>query len=68
MPLAPTSEKFILHWGEMGAKWGVNRTVAQIHALLFLANAPLTAEDIAACLRFAARSAGRRHQLVRSAV
>ena len=50
MPLAPTAEKFILHWGEMGAKWGVNRTVAQIHALLFLAEAPLTAEDIAASL------------------
>ena len=50
MPLGPTEQKFILHWGEMGAKWGVNRTVAQIHALLFLANRPLSAEDIAESL------------------
>ena len=50
MGLAPTAEKFVLHWGEMGAKWGVNRTVAQIHALLFLAEGPLTAEDIADAL------------------
>ncbi len=48
--LSPTAQKFILHWGEMGTKWGVNRTVAQIHALLFLANRPLTAEDIAESL------------------
>ena len=53
MPLGPTEQKFILHWGEMGAKWGVNRTVAQIHALLFLANRPLTAEDIAESLTVA---------------
>ena len=50
MALSATAQKFILHWGEMGAKWGVNRTVAQIHALLFLANRPLTAEDIAESL------------------
>lgn len=50
MSLSPTAQKFILHWGEMGARWGVNRTVAQIHALLFLANRPLTAEDIAESL------------------
>jgi DNA-binding transcriptional regulator GbsR (MarR family) len=50
MLLGPTEQKFILHWGEMGARWGVNRTVAQIHALLFLANRPLTAEDIAESL------------------
>ncbi|MEJ7807178.1 MAG: GbsR/MarR family transcriptional regulator [Telluria sp.] len=53
MPLGSTEQKFILHWGEMGAKWGVNRTVAQIHALLFLANRPLTAEDIAESLTVA---------------
>ena len=46
MELSATEQKFILHWGEMGARWGVNRTVGQIHALLFLANRPLTAEDI----------------------
>jgi DNA-binding transcriptional regulator GbsR (MarR family) len=39
-------QKFILHWGEMGSRWGVNRTVAQIHALLYLAGRPLTAEEI----------------------
>ena len=50
MALSATEQKFILHWGEMGTKWGVNRTVAQIHALLFLANRPLTAEDIAEAL------------------
>lgn len=48
--MGPTAQKFILHWGEMGTRWGVNRTVAQIHALLFLANRPLTAEDIAESL------------------
>jgi DNA-binding transcriptional regulator GbsR (MarR family) len=46
-PLTPVSERFILHWGEMGARWGVNRTVAQIHALLYLAERALTAEEIA---------------------
>lgn len=46
MTLSPTAQKFILHWGEMGTRWGVNRTVAQIHALLFLSERPLTAEDI----------------------
>jgi DNA-binding transcriptional regulator GbsR (MarR family) len=50
MALSATEQKFILHWGEMGARWGVNRTVAQIHALLFLANRPLAAEDIAESL------------------
>lgn len=46
MNLTPTSQKFILHWGEMGTRWGVNRTVAQIHALLYLAEQPLSADDI----------------------
>jgi DNA-binding transcriptional regulator GbsR (MarR family) len=44
--LPPVTRKFILHWGEMGTRWGVNRTVAQIHALLFLAEKPLHAEEI----------------------
>lgn len=48
--LSATQQKFILHWGEMGARWGVSRTVAQIHALLYLAEAPLTAEAIGAAL------------------
>ena len=48
--LTPIQQKFILHWGEMGARWGINRTVAQIHALLFLSATPLNAEEIAATL------------------
>src|SRR5947199_8082450 len=48
--LTPIQQKFILHWGEMGAKWGINRTVAQIHALLYLSDHPLNAEDIATTL------------------
>src|SRR5262245_54752766 len=48
--LTPIQQKFILHWGEMGARWGINRTVAQIHALLFLSARPLNAEEIAAAL------------------
>jgi DNA-binding transcriptional regulator GbsR (MarR family) len=43
-------QRFILHWGEMGARWGINRTVAQIHALLYLSPRPLHAEEIAATL------------------
>ena len=46
LPLTPAAQKFILHWGEMGAKWGINRTVAQIHALLYLSAKPLNAEEI----------------------
>lgn len=46
MHISPTEQKFILHWGEMGTRWGVNRTVAQIHALLYLAERPLPADDI----------------------
>jgi DNA-binding transcriptional regulator GbsR (MarR family) len=45
--------KFVLHWGEMGARWGVSRTVAQIHALLFVSPRPLDAEEIAATLAVA---------------
>src|SRR6266496_1331894 len=39
--LSPIQQKFILHWGEMGTRWGINRTVAQIHALLFISAKPL---------------------------
>ncbi len=46
MKLNPTTEQFVLHWGEMGNKWGVNRTVAQIHALLYLVGKPMNAEEI----------------------
>src|SRR5215813_2119044 len=51
--LAPVEEKFILHWGEMGTKWGINRTVAQVHALLYLAAKPLPADEIATTLSVA---------------
>lgn len=53
MQLTPTAERFVLHWGEMGARWGVNRTVAQIHALLFLEGRPMHAEEIAETLAVA---------------
>ncbi len=45
-PFTPVQEKFVLHWGEMGTRWGINRTVAQVHALLFLSPRPLNAEEI----------------------
>ena len=44
------AQKFILHWGEMGTRWGINRTVAQVHALLFLSEKPLPADEIAQTL------------------
>lgn len=60
LPLDPLGEalgavgrRFVLHWGEMGWHWGVNRTVSQIHALLFLLGRPLHAEEIAALLQVA---------------
>jgi DNA-binding transcriptional regulator GbsR (MarR family) len=51
--LSATGERFILHWGEMGTRWGVNRTVAQIHALLYISQSPLHAEDISGTLAVA---------------
>jgi len=48
--LTPVQERFILHWGEMGTRWGINRTVAQVHALLYLAQRPLHAEEISETL------------------
>ncbi len=45
--LPPAIERFVLHWGEMGTAWSVNRSVAQIHALLYVSDEPMTAEDIA---------------------
>jgi DNA-binding transcriptional regulator GbsR (MarR family) len=53
MRLTPAMERYVLHWGEMGARWGVNRSVAQIHALLYLAPKPITAEEIADTLAIA---------------
>jgi len=46
-------ERFVLHWGDMGSEWGVNRSVSQIHALLYLSERPLTAEEIADLLGLA---------------
>lgn len=45
--------QFVLHWGEMGGQWGVNRSVAQIHALLYVSDRPLNAEEISDTLRIA---------------
>jgi DNA-binding transcriptional regulator GbsR (MarR family) len=53
MKLSVVQQKFILHWGEMGTRWGINRTVAQIHALLYVSPKPLNAEDIAEVLDIA---------------
>ncbi len=52
-PLPPAIQRFVLHWGEMGSVWGVNRSVSQIHALLYVSDHPLTAEDIAERLEIA---------------
>ena len=46
MKLSPAVEKYVLHWGEMGTRWGTNRTVAQIQALLYLSPKPLRADEI----------------------
>jgi DNA-binding transcriptional regulator GbsR (MarR family) len=46
MALTPVEQKFILHWGEMGTRWGINRTVAQIHALLYLSGRPMHADEL----------------------
>ena len=51
--LTPVAKKFILHWGKMGARWGINRTVAQVHALLFICPKPLNAEEIMETLKVA---------------
>ena len=51
--LTDASRKFILHWGEMGTRWGINRTVAQIHALLMISDHPLPADAITETLGIA---------------
>lgn len=50
--LPPLSRQFVAHFGEMGSRWGINRTVGQIYALLFIAQRPLNADDIAETLEF----------------
>ncbi|AHV94536.1 GbsR/MarR family transcriptional regulator [Bordetella holmesii] len=56
MALSPQIERFVLHFGEMGSRWGVNRTVGQMYALLFLSPQPLNADDIAEALGFSRSS------------
>jgi len=51
--LTPVMRNFILHWGEMGSAWGINRTVAQIYAALYISPSPLTAEEISDILSIA---------------
>lgn len=53
MDLSPAMQKFVLHWGEMGTEWGINRSVSQIHALLYIAEKPLDAEEISSTLKLA---------------
>ncbi|MBL9201113.1 MAG: transcriptional regulator [Opitutaceae bacterium] len=50
MKLTPVMQRFILHWGEMGWRWGINRSVAQVHALLMLSPKPLPADEISETL------------------
>lgn len=57
MPMPPVLEKVVLHWGEMGARWGVNRSVAQIHALLWVTGRAMTAEEISETLGIARSNA-----------
>jgi DNA-binding transcriptional regulator GbsR (MarR family) len=52
MRLTPITEAFVLHFGEMGSRWGISRTVGQIYALLFVADRPLPADEIADVLNF----------------
>lgn len=53
MQLTPAVEKYVLHWGEMGTRWGTNRTVAQIQALLYLSPEPMRADEICELLSVA---------------
>jgi DNA-binding transcriptional regulator GbsR (MarR family) len=53
MKLSEVMHRYIVHWGEMGARWGINRSVAQIHAVLFLSPDPLNADEISATLGIA---------------
>ena len=50
--LPPVSRQFVSHFGEMGSRWGINRTVGQIYALIFISQRPLNADEIAEALEF----------------
>src|ERR1039458_5215998 len=62
MQLNPVIHRMVLHWGEMGARWGISRTVAQIHALLYFSPKPLTADEIVATLGVARSHVSNRPQ------
>ena len=53
MHLTENMQRYIVHWGEMGSRWGMNRSVAQIHALLYLSEQPLNADEIGETLGIA---------------
>jgi DNA-binding transcriptional regulator GbsR (MarR family) len=53
MKLTPVMQRYVVHWGEMGSRWGLNRSVAQVHALLYLSSDPLHADEIAETLGIA---------------
>jgi len=55
--LSPVAKKFIVHWGELGTRWGINRTVAQVHALLYLSQKPLDVQAVCESLRVARSNA-----------
>jgi DNA-binding transcriptional regulator GbsR (MarR family) len=50
--LTPLAQRFVLHFGEMGSRWGINRTVGQIYALLYVSPRPLNADEMAEALSF----------------
>ena len=52
MNTTPLVQSFVAHFGEMGSRWGINRTVGQIYALLFVSEKPLNADEIAESLSF----------------
>lgn len=58
MNLTPLAERFVLHFGEMGSRWGVNRTVGQIYALLYISGKPLCADEIGETLGFSRSNVG----------
>ena len=63
MQMTPAVEKYVLHWGEMGTRWGTNRTVAQIQALLYLSPKPLRADEIVDLLSVARSNVRMTHVL-----
>jgi len=64
-PLTAARDEFIAQWGAMGGAWGINRTMAQVHALLMTSEQPLTTDDVMAELKI---SRGNAHQNLRELV